>query len=78
MSLQPVTSFKDGAKIKIASLPDGAKVRGRLCALGVMPGSIVEVIESGPGPCRLRVRESMIVLGRGVAQRLMAESNGEE
>ena len=59
--------FPDGSRVRIEKLCDCPKARGRLCALGLTPGTTVEVCSGGPGPCRLKVRGGNVALGHGMA-----------
>ncbi|WP_027184364.1 FeoA family protein [Desulfovibrio inopinatus] len=67
----PLNQFPKGSKVTIADYDAGCQCRGRLCALGLTPGTTVEVCESGMGPCKLRVRDSELVLGCGMAEKLL-------
>ena len=69
---QPLTEFPSGTKLIITDLQAGARSRSRLCALGLIPGPIIVVDSGGPGPCRVRVRESDVCLGQGLAEKIIA------
>jgi ferrous iron transport protein A len=69
---QPLTRFSGGNTVRIDSLNAGARARGRLCALGLTPGTSLQVSSCGPGPCRLKVRGSDVVIGAGLAEKIMA------
>ncbi len=60
-----------GSVVRIEKLCDCPKARGRLCALGLTPGTFVEVCSGGPGPCLLKVRGSNLALGNGMARRVL-------
>ena len=56
------------------SIDGGRQLRGRLAALGLLPGAELEVIQnSGQGPFVVAVRGSRIVIGRGMAARILVE-----
>jgi ferrous iron transport protein A len=78
MSSRPITNYPAGATVRIDRLSGGRGARTRLCALGLTPGTLVVVGSSGNGPCRLRVRESDLVLGAGLANSIYAEEVGRE
>lgn len=71
-SLQPLTSFPSGSRVTVQQYSGGTKARCRLCALGLTPGTQVEVRSVGPGPCRINVRGSDLILGRGLAEKVLA------
>ncbi len=80
MEHKTLDRFPAGSRVRIESLCDCPKARCRLCAMGLTPGIEVEVLSSGSGPCDLRVRGSRIVLGHGLASRVvarLAEGNGD-
>jgi ferrous iron transport protein A len=69
---QPLTAFPKGKHVRIEALEGGSSARCRLCALGLTPGSSLEICSSGPGPCRLKVRGADLVLGHGLAEKVLA------
>ncbi|MCP4571774.1 MAG: ferrous iron transport protein A [bacterium] len=67
----PLTMVSEGTKAILKSIDGGHQMRGRLAALGLLPGTELEVIQnSGHGPFVVSVRGSRIVIGRGMAQRM--------
>ena len=67
----PLTMVSEGTKAVLKSIGGGHQMRGRLAALGLLPGTELEVIQnSGHGPFVVSVRGSRIVIGRGMAQRM--------
>jgi len=69
---KPINAFPGGAKVVIESLSGGQRSRGRLCSLGLVPGTTVVVRDSRCDGCRLFVRESELVLGQGMAEKILA------
>ncbi|WP_449242824.1 FeoA family protein [Desulfovibrio sp.] len=70
--LRSLSSFPDGSVVRIARVEDCACPRCRVFALGLTPGTTVEILSSSAGPCRLRVRGSDLVVGRGIAEKILA------
>lgn len=71
--------FPAGCRVTVEQLCECPRARGRLCALGLTPGTEVEICAGGDGPCRLRVRGTDVVLGQGLASRVQcALLNDEE
>lgn len=80
----PLTALKNGESGKItligANPGRGRRGRGfqkRLMDLGLTPGTEVTVVKSAPfrGPVEIRVRGSLLALGRGMAERILVEIN---
>lgn len=70
-SLLPLTSAGVGRKVRVSRLDGGHGMRGRLCAMGLTPGTPVEVITNGGGPLVLSVLGSRVMIGRRMAARIM-------
>ena len=70
----PLTMVTEGARAILRSVEGGRQLRGRLAALGLLPGTELEVIQnSGHGPFVIAVKGSRIVIGRGMADRIAVE-----
>ncbi|MFW5836420.1 MAG: FeoA family protein [Desulfovibrionaceae bacterium] len=73
---KPLTEFPPGARAVISQLCAGHRGRCRVCALGLTPGTEVEIRSSGHGPLKIRVRGSDIVLGHQLASKILAQPAG--
>jgi ferrous iron transport protein A len=71
---KPINAFPGGARVVIDSLSGGHRSRGRLCALGLVPGTTVVVKDTRCEGCRIFVRESELVLGQGMAEKVLART----
>ena len=70
----PLTNLNEGARAILRSVEGGRQLRGRLAALGLLPGTELEVVQnSGRGPFVVAVKGSRIVIGRGMAARIAVE-----
>ena len=70
----PLTMVDEGNKAILRSIEGGRQLRGRLAALGLLPGTELEVIQnSGHGPFVVSVKGSRIVIGRGMAARISVD-----
>lgn len=70
----PLTMVHEGTTAVLRSIEGGRQLRSRLAALGLMPGTELEVVQnSGHGPFVVAVRGSRIVIGRGMASRIAVE-----
>jgi Fe2+ transport system protein FeoA len=72
--IMPLTMIREGKKAVLQSIEGGRQLRSRLAALGLLPGTELEVIQnSGQGPFVVGVKGSRIVIGRGMAARIAVE-----
>ena len=70
----PLSAINEGHRAVLKNITGGKQLRGRLAALGLLPGTELEVIQnSGHGPFVVSVRGSRIVIGRGMASRIEVE-----
>jgi len=67
----PLNEFPAGSRVKIEKLCDCPRARGRLCALGLTPGTVVEICSRNGGPCNLKVRGTSVSIGGGLACRVL-------
>jgi ferrous iron transport protein A len=56
-------------------LAAGPGMQRKLSAMGILPGSVVAVLNAQNGPLLIRVGDSRVGLGRGMAQRIMVASH---
>lgn len=70
-TLQPLCDYPAGSRVVIKNLSECPKKRIRLCAMGLTPGTVVEVEDVSYGPCRIRVRDTSLVLGKGIAANIL-------
>ncbi|MFA9396031.1 MAG: ferrous iron transport protein A [Halodesulfovibrio sp.] len=64
-----LNSLPAGCKARIKGFCSEPKLRGRLCALGLTPGTVVEVC----APCSFRVKDCLVTLGDDIACNLECE-----
>jgi ferrous iron transport protein A len=70
----PLSMVSEGKRAILKKITGGRQLRGRLAALGLLPGTELEVIQnSGHGPFVVAVKGSRIVIGRGMASRIEVE-----
>ena len=64
-----------GKKVRIIMVEGGVRCRQCLAELGVYPGDIVKVIRSAPfaGPILVEVNGARVMLGRGMASKIIVE-----
>jgi ferrous iron transport protein A len=72
--IMPLTNVTEGSRAVLRTIDGGRQLRTRLAALGLLPGTELEVVQnSGHGPFVVSVRGSRIVIGRGMAARISVE-----
>lgn len=72
LDVRPLCEFPSGTAVTITAIEGGAGARCRLCAMGLTPGSRVVVNSNGCGACSVRVRDTTVTLGRGLAGKVLA------
>ncbi len=70
----PLTIVQAGRRVRFVSVDAGHGLQGRLAAMGLVPGVEIEVLRNSlHGPFLIAVKGSRIVLGRGMAQKIVVE-----
>jgi Fe2+ transport system protein FeoA len=68
----PLSLAPAGEPLTIVDVRGGRRLRHRLSRLGLVPGTVVEVMQSlGHGPVILAVGESRLALGRGASHKIL-------
>jgi ferrous iron transport protein A len=68
-----IDQVEDGNFVRITGFDAGKGALSRLCALGLVPGTVVQVITNGKGPVKLRFRETEVVIGRKFAEKIKVQ-----
>ncbi len=69
---RPLSTVKEGQKVRLVSVNAGRGLNSRLTAMGLVPDVEITVINnSHPGPFVISVKDSKMMLGRGMAQKIM-------
>ena len=67
----PLAMIREGSKIVLRSIQGGRGLRGRLAALGLIPGTEITVLRNGGGgPFVVAVNNARICIGRGMAMKI--------
>jgi len=69
----PLASAPPGRRCRVVNIVGGLGITQRLYEMGLTPGSVVEVESSGGGPVVVKVRGVSIVIGRGMASKIIVE-----
>ncbi len=67
----PLTMAAVGEQVRLESIESGSKLVQRLSALGLTPGVELKVVQDAGGPLLIAVRDSRVVLGHGMAHKVM-------
>ncbi len=68
----PLALASSGRKLRLVSVNGGRSMCSHLAALGLIPGVELEIKRNSPGgPFVLGLRGGQLVIGRGVAQKIL-------
>ena len=68
----PLVSVEDGGRARVMAVEGGTGLRMRLVAMGLRPGVELRVVRNGGrGPFVLAIDACRIVLGRGMAHKIL-------
>jgi len=72
MTVKTLAEINKGEKVTIKTLAGGKSFKEKLVNLGLLPGVEIEVVSTTPkGPFILKIRDSKIVLGYGMVQKIL-------
>ncbi len=71
----PLSVLKPGLSARVARIDAGCGLVGRLTALGLVPGTPVEVVSANGGPLLLSVLGSRLMLGCGMAAKVLVRTS---
>lgn len=70
--LIPLSIVKAGEKVRLVSIDAGRGLKSRLTAMGLVPNVEITVVNnSHPGPFVISVKDSKMILGRGMAHKIV-------
>ncbi len=70
--LRSLSQVKNGETVRLARIDAGRGLSSRLAAMGLVADVEITVVNnSHPGPFVISVRDSKMMLGRGMAQKIM-------
>ncbi len=70
--LKPLSSVKAGETVKLVSIDAGQGLNSRLASMGLVPNVELTVVNNRhPGPFVISVKDSKMMLGRGIAHKIM-------
>lgn len=69
---QPLSTVQSGVSVRLFSIEAGRGLNSRLASMGLVPNTVITVVNNGhPGPFVISVKGSRMMLGRGMAQKIM-------
>ncbi|MHC4323316.1 MAG: FeoA family protein [Planctomycetota bacterium] len=75
----PLSTIKSGRTVKLTGVEAGRGLNSRLAAMGLLPNVEITVVSNGhPGPFVISVKGSRMMLGRGMADKIMVSSSDYE
>jgi ferrous iron transport protein A len=73
--VKPLSNVQAGETVKLASIEAGRDLHSRLASMGLVPNVEITVVSnSRPGPFVISVKNSKMMLGRGMAHKIMVLS----
>lgn len=73
-----LTDCEKGEELTVISVSAGGRAKQRLANLGLVPGTKIIKKKSAPwkGPLEIIVKGSSLVIGRGLAAKIIVDCNG--
>ena len=69
---RPLSTVQAGETVKLASINAGHGLNSRLASMGLLPNVEITVVNNThPGPFVISVKDSKMMLGRGMAHKIM-------
>lgn len=72
--IRPLSVVRTGERVRLVRVNAGRGLNGRLAAMGFVPDVGITVVSNNhPGPFVVIVKEARMMLGRGVAHKIMVK-----
>ena len=70
--MMPLAMVSEGCRVKLRAVHAGHQLETRLAELGLTPGAELLIVNNGAGgPFIVEVKGSRLILGRGMAQKIV-------
>ena len=77
--IQPLSKIRSGRRAKLVAIEAGRGLSNRLASMGLVSDVEITVVSNGhPGPFVINVKGSKVMLGRGMANKIMVYGCGNE
>ena len=74
-NVKPLSTVRSGQRVRLAAIEAGRSLNIRLSAMGLVRNVEITVVSNNhPGPFVILVKRSKVVLGRGMAQKIMVNA----
>jgi len=71
-----LTTIAPGQEVTLVSIEGGPGLKTRLAEMGLKEGMRIKILHSHrPGPCVILAGETRLVIGRGMAHRVLVKDN---
>lgn len=74
MEKMPLSFANIGSKVIIYNIAGGEEFSKKMVEMGFNKGTEIRIISNNNGPIIVRLGESRIALGRGMAQKIMVQA----
>lgn len=75
-NIKPLSAVRAGEKVRLASIEAGRDLNSRLISMGLVPNVEITVVSNNhPGPFMICVKGSKVMLGRGMAHKIMVRTH---
>ena len=61
------------ASATLTKIDGGRRLRHRLTELGLIPGSVLTIVQNQNGPLLIAVRDTRLAIGRGMAEKILVK-----
>jgi len=76
---RPLSKVKAGQTVRVVRIDAGAGANARLASMGLVPRAEVSMISNGhPGPMVVSVKGAKMMLGRGMAHKILVCAAGPD
>jgi len=70
--IRPLSIVRAGETVKIARIEAGRGLNSRLASMGLVPNVQITIVRNThPGPFIISIKDSKMMLGRGMAHKIM-------
>ncbi|MBN1974120.1 MAG: ferrous iron transport protein A [Sedimentisphaerales bacterium] len=77
--VKPLSKIRSGEKARLVTIVAGRGLNNKLASMGLVSDVEIAVVSnSHPGPFVINVKGSKVMLGRGMANKIMVSSCGNE
>jgi len=72
--VRSLSTVADGDTVRLVQVRAGRGLNSRLASMGFVPGTAIRVVSNNhPGPFVVVIKDVKVVLGRGVAQKVLVQ-----